>query len=140
MNSYKSKSQNGLYLIEFALVSGAFFLTIFVIIDMAKVFYLLNAASEATRHGARVAAVCDYNDPQIKTSMVDRIGSANLAVGQIDVNYLPVGCSKASCQTITVSLTGVSISTILGFSFNVPDFVTTLPRESMTSANNSICT
>ena len=140
MNKHQLKSQKGLYLIEFALISGAFFLTIFVIIDMARVFYLLNAASEATRHGARVAAVCDINDPQIKTSMIDRIGSANLTTGEIDVSYLPAGCGVNNCQILTVSLTNVSFNTILGFSVNAPDFATTLPRESMNSANNSICT
>ncbi|HSR01956.1 MAG TPA: TadE/TadG family type IV pilus assembly protein [Methylophilaceae bacterium] len=140
MNTRHLKSQKGLYLIEFALISGAFFLTIFVIIDMARVFYLLNAASEATRYGARVAAVCDVNDPQIKTSMINRIGSANLATGEIDVSYFPAGCSVSNCETLTVSLTNVSFSTILGFTVNAPDFATTLPRESMNSANNSICT
>jgi len=133
------KNQKGLYLIEFALISGAFFLTVFTVIDMARIFYLLNAASEATRHGARVAAVCDVNDAQIKTSMIDKIGNANLTEGEIDVSYQPGGCDVSNCETITVSLTNVSFNTILGFTVSSPDFATTLPRESMSSTNNSIC-
>lgn len=143
MKNTTNKRQQGLYLVEFTIISALFLLTVFTVIDMARVFYMLNAASEITRYGARVAAVCDLNDPDIKGAMIQKIASGSgtpfVSSDDISITYMPQGCDQSNCQLISVSLSNVVISTIIGVDVNVPNYLTTLPRESMISANNAIC-
>jgi len=135
------RRQQGVAAVEFALVAVILFTLLFGIMEMGRVLFMMNTTTEATRLGARIAVVCDQNASAIKDSMTDIAGF--LSPANINVNYDPGGCDINSCRYITVSVTGVSIQSIvplIPFSFNMPSFSTTLPRESMSSANNPICT
>lgn len=146
--------QGGAAIIEFAIVALLFFTLLLGIADFGRWLYTLNAASEATRLGARVAVVCDLND----TAIIDRMRRIlpQASAAQIQVTYYgsnPVspgnwmaGCTEASCAGVTVRLQGVTIDSIAWFlpvSLPIPAFVTSLPRESLRSSidgsNNPVC-
>lgn len=132
-------SEHGAVAVEFALVASIFFTLLFGVMEMSRVLFYMNTAAEATRLGARVAVVCDVNASAVKTKMINMLGI--LKAGDINVTYTPSGCSSSTCQSVTVSVTK-SVSTFIPFvplTFSLPPFATTLPRESLTSANNSIC-
>ena len=126
--------QMGVAAVEFALIASFFFAVLFGIIEMGRVLYYLNAATEATRLGARVAVVCDMNDSAIITRMQGMLPL--LTDANVNVAYLPDPCTQANCQTVTVSITGLTINTFipyLPFSVSLPSFSSTLPRESLSS-------
>lgn len=133
-------AQLGATAVEFALIASAFFILLIGIMEVSRVLFYWNAATEATRLGARTAVVCDLNDSDIKNNMISLFPL--LTAGDIAVNYLPAGCSAASCETITVSIVpGKSITTYIPFvpwTITMPEFSTTLPRESMQSAINGV--
>jgi Flp pilus assembly protein TadG len=52
------KKQHGAAMVEFALIALLFFMLLFGIIEFARAFFTYNTLVEATRRGARVAAVC----------------------------------------------------------------------------------
>lgn len=131
------KKVKGVYTVEFVMVSALFLLTVFMIMEVIRYMYLMNAASEITRRGARTAVVCDYNAAGIVDEMASRF--PNLTGSNVNISYLPAGCDQSNCQTVTVSLTGLT-TTVIGLSINIPDFSTTLPRESMDSTLNPLCT
>ena len=136
--------QKGAAAIEFALIASIFFTILIGILEMGRVLFYMNSAAEATRFGARIAVVCDTNASGIRSSMIKRLNI--LSNQNINVDYVPAGCSQATCKSINVSITGVKVSTFIPFvpdsvnAINLPSFNTSLPRESMDSTNNSLCT
>jgi Flp pilus assembly protein TadG len=140
----KRSRQNGAAAVEFALVVSVFLTLLFGVIEMSRVLFYMNTAAEATRLGARVAVVCDINAAAIRTRMRNMLGI--LSDANIDITYLPAGCDISSCQTVTVSIDqgqgALDIATYIPFvplTVRMPAFSTTLPRESLSSANNAIC-
>lgn len=137
--------QKGVAAVEFALIASLFFAVLFGIIEIGRVLYYMNAATEATRLGARVAVVCDMNASAIKTRMQGMLPI--LTSASINVAYLPSGCSQATCETVTVSIIPGSLTVntfipFLPFSVAMPNFSSTLPRESLSSTaygNNTLC-
>lgn len=131
--------QGGAVAVEFALIASIFFTLMIGIMEMSRVLFYMNTAAEVTRLGARVAVVCDVNSPIVKSKMINMLGI--LAATDITVNYLPSGCSSDTCQSVTVSV-AKNVNTFIPFvplTISLPSFSTTLPRESLTSANNSVC-
>jgi len=52
------KTQKGAAMVEFSLIALVFFMILFGIIEFGRAFFTYNTLVEATRRGARVAAVC----------------------------------------------------------------------------------
>ena len=137
--------QRGVAAVEFALVCSLLFTVLFGVMEMGRLLWTWNAAVEATRYGARLAVVCDKNDPHIKTQMIGRLPS--LAANNITITYQnpPAAnntCTAADCKAVTVSLTGYTHTTIIPFlplSLTLPPFRTTLRKEFMNSAANGVC-
>ena len=130
------RKQRGVAAVEFALVAGLLFMLLIGTMEMGRVLFYWNTATEATRLGARLAVVCDKDDTAIKTSMNEMLGI--LAPSNIDVAWTPGGCDINSCQSVTVSITGLNVATFIPFvplNLSMPSFSTTLPRESMDSTN-----
>ncbi|CAE6494140.1 TadE-like protein [Nitrosomonas nitrosa] len=128
--------QRGVAAVEFALIASILFTVLIGVMEMGRVLFYWNTATEATRLGARLAVVCDQNDSTIKLKMQNMLGVLN--EDNIDVEYFPSGCSVDTCRSVTVSITGLTVSTVIPLvplSINMPPFSTTLPRESMDSAN-----
>jgi Flp pilus assembly protein TadG len=144
--------QKGVAAVEFALIATLFFMLLLGVVEFGRVLFTWNAAVEATRYGARVAAVCNMNDAAIRDRMRRILG--NLSDEQIEVKYYssaspgvtecntPATCSSTG-RWVRVSISGYSVQTyipIVGTVLNAPPFTTTLPRESMDSNNNPVCT
>jgi Flp pilus assembly protein TadG len=132
-------------MVEFAIVSGLFFVVLLGTIEMGRLLWTWNAAAEATRLGARMAVVCDVNDPHIIARMRQRLPA--LAVGNITLQYIPAGCNAQTCQSVRVALTGYTHQPIIpmpliggtNLSIPIPPFQTTLPKEYMNSTGNPVC-
>lgn len=132
--------QHGVAAVEFALVASLFFTLLIGIAEMGRMLWTWNAAVEATRLGARLAVVCSLNEVSIRSRMQQMLPA--LANGNININYLPSGCTTANCRGVSVRLTGYTHQAIIPFvplSVTLPPFQTTLPREYMESSGNPIC-
>lgn len=136
------KVQRGAAVVEFALVAAVFFTLLIGILEMGRILFYWNTAAEVTRLGARMAVVCSIDDADIRAKMVALF--PKLTAGDIDINYLPANCSSANCEWITVSIDpSTPIDTFIPFvplSLTMPEFSTTLTRESMDSGGgNPVC-
>ena len=140
-----SRRQTGVAAVEFALVSAIFFTMLLGVMEMGRLLWIWNAAVEATRLGARLAVVCDIGDADIKLRMTERV--PNLLPSHIAVEYLnpPAAlnsCTSANCKAVRVRLSGYSHQTIIPFvplTLTLPPVATTLRKEFMNSAGNSVC-
>lgn len=140
------KLQRGVAAVEFALVAGIFFSLLIGIMEMGRVLFYWNTATEATRLGARIAVVCDVDDVDIKAKMTSLFPI--IPGDKIQVLYSPTGCVDAnSCYEITVRIQPIPVATVIPYiplSLTLPAFATTLPNESMQSTNkdgvaNPVC-
>ena len=139
--------QAGATAIEFALVASIFFMLLIGIAEFSRVLFYWNTAGEATRLGARIAAVCDAKDATIKertTKLMPKLQATNIQIG-----YEPSGCdadadvARNTCRSVTVSVSNVSVETfipVVPITLAMPSFTTTLPRESLNSSTGGkIC-
>lgn len=139
------KSQRGVAAVEFAIVGSLFFMLMLGAMEMARLLWTWNAAGEATRLGARLAVVCDKDDPIIKARMRQML--AALQNSHITIDYLDPGqplnsCTASTCKSVRVTLAGYTHQPIIPFaalSVPIPPFQTTLPKEFMQSAGNPVC-
>jgi TadE-like protein len=134
-------SQGGAAIVEFALVAIIFITLLIGIMEFGRWLFTLNAANEATRLGARLAVVCSIADEaDIKTRMRQIAGG--IPVTNMYIDYLPNGCNESNCKTVRVRLSGATFRPmvpLIGGSYAIPSFATTLPRELMNSAGNPVC-
>ena len=133
-------NQRGGAAVEFALVAVLLATLLITITGFGHWAYTMEMATDATRTGARVAVVCDLNDTRIRDAIQERVPQLSLSDSQVAVEYFPAGCSKSNCQAVRVSLTGASYHSWIPFLPSVltmPPLVTTLPRESLESANGA---
>lgn len=135
--------QRGVAAVEFALVSIVFFTLLIGVMELGRVLFYMNSAAEATRFGARIAVVCNIDAAAIQTRMNGRLHL--LEPENIQIDYNPPGCTRATCQSVTVSIPpGLVVNTFIpflpqGFSIVMPSYATTLPRESLSSTDNQLC-
>ncbi|MGH8167661.1 MAG: TadE/TadG family type IV pilus assembly protein [Woeseiaceae bacterium] len=144
--------QSGLATVEFAIVAGVLLTVIIAVIDISRLYFSVASLNEATRRGARVAAVCPVGDPAIEQIAVFNVsgnaGSSPIVAGlqtqHIDVEYLnadgalvasPAGAGFENIRYVRVRINGgfQLQSFIPGFSQLIPvaNFTATLPRESL---------
>lgn len=128
--------QRGVAAVEFALIASLVFILLFSIMEMGRVLFYWNTAAETTRLGARLAVVCNKDAAAIKARMQSMLNL--LSPANIHITYAPASCDINTCRLVTVSITGLTVSTFIPFvplSLTMPSFSTTLPRESLDSAN-----
>ena len=142
--------QAGSTAVEFALVL-IIFLTFFLgTLDFARMLWTWNAASEATRWGARISVVCDKGAASkafVLSKMqkfVPQLTSANLVVEWYDAaDTISTTCNATNCSGVSVRITGLNYQWLspIGFSnqaaIPMPGFSTYLPREIMGQDANS---
>lgn len=132
-------SQRGVAAVEFALIAALLFTLLIGIMEMSRVLFYWNTATEVTRLGARLAVVCDQDAAAIKQKMQAMLSILN--TGNLTVQYIDKdgnSCDPNSCRSVTVSISGLTVSTLIPLvplNIKMPPFSTTLPRESMDSAN-----
>ena len=137
------RRQRGAAIVEFALVAMIFITLLIGIMEFGRWLFTLNAANEATRLGARLAVVCS----SISNADKEKIKGKMQAMGGIPkinmvIDHVPVGCDESNCKTVTVRLSGATFSPLIplmGGSYPIPEFATSLPRELMNSAGNPVC-
>jgi Flp pilus assembly protein TadG len=129
--------------LEFALVLLVFLMFLLGLTDFARMLFTWNAATEATRLGARYAVVCadTGSDAQVLAKMrmmLPEIGAINLA-------WSPQACTATTCEGVTVTITTLNfrwISPVVGAVIPLralPQFSTYLPREMMRQdVNNAV--
>ena len=142
--------QRGTAAVEFALVAAVVLTVLFAVFEVTRLFFVANALEEATRRGARVAAVCQVNDPAIReialfnnsggggvSPLVWGLTTANIRVDYVsnDGNVVadPVG-SFIDIDAVRVSIQNYQHDLIIPFfarSISMPTFATTIPRESL---------
>jgi len=121
--------------IEFALGLLVFLMLVLGIMDFARMLFTWNAANEATRAGARYAVVCDDTGQQ--ALVLARMQALLPQITTVSVAWTPAGCNAATCEGVTVGITGLNyqwISPIVGAAaplIPMPSFSTFLPREVM---------
>lgn len=137
------QKQCGIYAVEFVLVTAVFLFVLFGLMEFGRLMYVYNAAGDATRMGARTAVVCGTDaTTAIKNKMIAKV--PGLTTSNISITYSPSGCSAATCESVTVALTGFTTTLTLPAQFSLgsitlPSFSTTLVRESMDSTSNTVC-
>ena len=131
-----NNKQSGATAVEFALVLVMFLTFLLGITDFARMLFTWGAANEATRNGARFAAICD--DTTNKANVLARMRGILPQIGDIDLAWDPAGCTAATCEGVTVTITSLDyqwISPIAGSAglaaMSMPTFSTYLPREMM---------
>jgi len=144
------RRQQGVTTVEVAIVGLFAMITLFSVMEIARVFFVFNALNEATRRGARVAAVCQLNDTAIAeitvfnpsgggaaSSLLPGLTTANVEVRYLDQggNVLgnPLG-SFGLIQFVRVSIINFSHQLIIPLfarTFTTPSFATTIPAESL---------
>lgn len=140
--SHSALRQRGAAAVEFALVSLVFFSALFGAMEMGRLLFYWNTAAEMTRLGARMAVVCDPNTTTrdtIRTRMRQLLPI--IPAADIAVTYSPAGCTAETCELATVSLAAIPITTFIPFvplSITMPQFSTTLSRESMQSTFSGV--
>ena len=143
------KRQRGLTSVEFTVVGLVFFTILFGAIEVGRLFFVMNALDEATRRGARMAAVCQINDPAIEqvaifnqsgdgsaSSFVGGLETANINLRYLDANGTAVDPATqfGAIRYVEASIVGYQHQLIIPGNFltiAAPDFRTTLPRESL---------
>lgn len=142
-------AQRGTTVVEFALVAVVFFTVLFGLIDISRLYFDAAALDEATRRGARLAAVCPVNDPAIATTaifagaggqstLVPGLGTQNIAVQYLNMDgdtvMNPAGAGYGSIRYVRVSIQNFQVQTFIPFItsvINMPAFQTTIPNESL---------
>jgi Flp pilus assembly protein TadG len=146
------RRQSGLATVEFAIVGAIAITLVFAVLEIARAVFVISALNEATRRGARIAAVCPVNDPaiaEVATFNAPGAGSQSpivngLDTGDIVLNYLDElgdvigdpspGAGFVNVRYVRVSVVNFQHQLIIPFAnitFTMPEFTTTLPRESL---------
>jgi hypothetical protein len=142
--------QRGATTLEFAFVGATVLLVLFAVIEIGRAVFVSNALGEATRRGARMAAVCPIDDPAIAQvalfnapgdggagRIVGGLTAANVAVEYLDAAGAVLGDPVGSfglIRFVRVRVVNFQQHMLIPFAeyvFATPGFATTLRRESL---------
>ena len=140
--------EQGITTVEFAIIGLLLMIVVFGVIEFGRALFVMNMLTEASRRGARMAAVCPVGDPKAasvavfgngggSSSVVAALTTANVQIQYLDVNGVPIPNPNAnfgSIRYVNVRIVGFSQSFVvptLATSIPMNGFSTTLPRESL---------
>ena len=140
------KRQSGATTVEFALVFILFLTVLLGIVDFARMLWTWNAASEATRWGARVSVVCEREATAVLARMKSFL--PQLEAANVDIDWytwdkdsstynISTGCDHTNCAGVNVRITNLDYQWMgpVAYGFQalvgMPGFSTFLPREIM---------
>jgi hypothetical protein len=147
--SINSNKQRGVYTVEFAIVGGLFFILLFAVFEVGRLFFVWNVLTEASRRGARLATVCYFDtaaissyEPMRRAAMFDNTSLApGLTWSNLKISYLRLDGSVVNTaadindiQLIRAEIINYQHQLMipgLFLTLNTPNFPTTLPRESL---------
>jgi len=134
------KTQKGAAMVEFALIALLFFMILFGIIEFGRALFTYNTLVEATRRGARVAAVCpaddkgmlqvkqvtvfDPNTPDGTTTITGLLGltTSNVTVSYLKSDMTPVATVPLAANS-TVYDTIAFVRVAINKDFQQPLFI-----------------
>jgi hypothetical protein len=141
-----SKREQGTFTVEFAIIAAALFIVLFAVIELAHLLWIWNTATEATRRGARVAAVCPINHPAVPevtvfaqpgggpgSPILKDLSTANVSVEYLNQDGDP-DTDFRDIAFVRVSLNNYTFTPLIPFvnvDFTLPPFETTIPSESL---------
>jgi Flp pilus assembly protein TadG len=145
-----NRFQRGVTTVEFAIIGLLLNVTVFGVFELGRALFVMNTLTEATRRGARMAAVCPVGDPKAarvavfdkgggNSAIVAGLTTANVVVSYLDASGAPIASPATPAgfgliRYIRVSIVGFTqtliIPTIMP-SIPMNGFSTTLPRESL---------
>jgi len=148
MNKFRQK---GTTTVEFAIIGAAMMFVLLLSIEMSRMMFVINALGEATRRGARVAAVCPINDPEIarvavfsavgddNSPIIHDLDTSNILLSYLDENGAAVlGTLTDPATFVTIRYVRVEIQNFthrmvlpIPVSFTMPPQPSTFPRESL---------
>jgi Flp pilus assembly protein TadG len=142
------KNQCGATAVEFALVLIVFLMFLLGVLDFSRMLWTWNAATEATRWGARTSVVCNKGAAAVLTKMkvfVPQLTPANVKIDWYDgAGNISTTCNSSNCAGVNVRIINLDyqwISPIAGSAqlagIPMPGFSTYLPREVMGQDPNS---
>jgi hypothetical protein len=123
MTVLKTKSrQKGLVMVEFAIIGLLFFIILFSILEFSRLLFVWNAVADATRIGARAAAVCSVN--YLDTNGVEVLNPDPVTnpAAYVQVKYVEVSIINYQHDLLIP---------VLGRTVTLPPFTTTRPREAL---------
>lgn len=140
------KKQFGATTVEFSLVFILFLAVLLGIVDFARMLWTWNAASEATRWGARVSVVCERDAPAVLAKM--QFFLPQLQAANVDIDWytwdeesstynFSTGCDYTNCAAVNVRIVDLDYQWMgpVAYGFRsligMPGFATFLPREIM---------
>jgi hypothetical protein len=149
-----SRRQQGLATVEFAIVASLVLTMIFGVIEVARAYYVYSMLDDVARRGARLAAVCPVNDPAVpRLAIYNNSGNAgnsplvkDLTPEHVVIEYLDAGNNIVATPANPASFVQIRYvrARIVGFEhlavlpwllgttgIQMPEFVSTLPRESL---------
>lgn len=138
--------QRGLVTVELAMIGAAMLITLMGCIEIGRALYVWNSLNEATRRGARLAAVCPVNHAAIaQVTTLNAPGGgdrspfmAGLTTANVTVEYLGEGGAATTVigdmRFVRVAITGYQHTLMIPFlaqTIAAPSFQTTVPVESL---------
>jgi Flp pilus assembly protein TadG len=140
--------QQGTTTVEFAIIGVLLMVLVFGVFEIGRAMFVVNALTEATRRGARLAAVCPLGDPKpaiaavfanggTNSPVVSGLSTSNIQIQYLDVNGAPIASPAANfaairyVRTSIVGFTQTLFIPTLITRIPISGFATTLPRESL---------
>lgn len=101
----KRESDNsGQAIVEFAIVSVAFFMMVFGTIDFGRAVFMYSQLHNAVREGARYGKMMPADSPGIRAEVIDKASSFNLSDEDIAIDCN--GPCYPGCASVEVTATG----------------------------------
>ncbi|MCY1425759.1 TadE-like protein [compost metagenome] len=151
----KRRGMQGVYVVEFAIISALLFTLLFGVLEIGRLYYTVNVLNESVRRGARLAAVCNISDPVVlrraifnsagdsgASSLLADLDTSDLTLLYLDKNGAQVANPSdlvnangfAAIRYVQLTLQNFQFSLFIpgfGVPITLPVFKATLPRESL---------
>jgi hypothetical protein len=142
------RNQSGTTTVEFAIIGTVVMTVLFGVIELGRALFVMNALAEVTRRGARVATVCPVSDPAGARAAVFADGNGRstvvtgLTTGNVVIEYLneagsalpDPAASFGDIRYVRARIVNFTHQLVIPFvmpSMVMPEFATTVPRESL---------
>ncbi len=140
------KSQQGMYSVEFAIVGALFFILLFSVFEVGRLFFTWNVLTEASRRVARLAVVCDFDQDNHLvdnnavlyalndlTPLIPNFSDVNVTVNYLDKE----GANSTGWSDIHLVRADIAdyqhqfLVPFFNLTLTSPNFTSILPRESL---------
>lgn len=145
------RREQGLYAVEFALVGLLVLILLMAVLEIGRAMFTVSTLNEGVRRGARLAAVCNIQDPVVlrqaafadagntESAVIRNLDTADLRLRYLDEDGAVVADPGPSGDFSQIRFVEVSIENfefnliipVMGATFELGPFRAVLPRESL---------